>query len=60
MNIEIMRCPKCGGTGVVFKKAWTQGPHIEGVHPAILAGRPAYRTIVEVPCDEPTCSARKR
>ncbi len=43
-------CPDCKGTGLVNRKAWTAGPPHRGIHPAILAARPAYRTIVSVPC----------
>ncbi len=45
-------CPTCKGTGKINKKVWTQGPHIEGVHPAILARRPAYRTIASFTCPD--------
>lgn len=46
-------CQRCGGTGEIAKKAWTQGKPPKGVkvHPAIAAAAPAYRTIVRVPCD---------
>jgi hypothetical protein len=60
--MEIMNCPKCNGTGMVLKKAWVGLDPVvaASVHPAIAAGMPAQRTVVEVPCDEPTCSARKK
>ena len=45
-------CPECKGTGTVPRKAWAQVPSMEhtGIHPAILARRPVYKTIVYVPC----------
>jgi len=49
-------CAACKGTKRIPKKVWTQGPPVEGVHPAILAARPAYRTVVEFPCTE--CPAK--
>lgn len=50
-------CPECKGTGTISKKAWTQGPNVDGVHPAINARRPAYRTIVQIPC--PSCKGHE-
>jgi hypothetical protein len=43
-------CTVCGGRKYVCKKAWTQGPNVQGVHPAINARRPAYRTVVQFDC----------
>ena len=45
-----MTCPECKGTGLVPRKYWTQGPNVEGVHPAINARRPAYLTVGEFAC----------
>lgn len=42
-------CPDCKGTGLIHRKVWTQ-PKVEGVHPAIAASAPAYRTIASFPC----------
>jgi hypothetical protein len=46
-----LACPTCKGSGTVPRKVWTQGRPVAGVHPAIQASRPAYRTIVTVACE---------
>jgi hypothetical protein len=46
-------CSTCNDTGVVNRKVWEDLPTISGVHPAILAGTPAQRTIKQFPC--PAC-----
>lgn len=56
------QCQTCRGTGLVNRKTWTQGEDArkllkEGIHPAIIARRPAYRTIVSSPC--PDCPKGK-
>jgi DnaJ-class molecular chaperone len=64
MTVSANECEKCKGTGKVFRKVWTDGLTVEfkkrflegGGHPAILAGAPAYRTVIEIPCEE--CSGR--
>lgn len=50
-------CAECKGEGVVHKKYWKQ-PQVAGVHPAIAAGAPAYRTIATLPC--PSCEERAK
>ena len=46
------KCPTCNGSGVVNKKVWEDVSNIPGIHPAILAGTPAQRTIKQFPCPD--------
>lgn len=50
-------CAECKDIGVIYKKYWKQ-PKAAGVHPAIAAGAPAYRTIATLPCS--SCEERAR
>lgn len=43
-------CIECQGAGVVYRKVWTQPKAPDGVHPAIAAGAPAFRSIATFRC----------
>ena len=45
-------CATCKGTGLVPKKVWESTPVMVGIHPAILAGTSAQRTVRYFPCTE--------
>lgn len=55
-TIEKPPCKTCDGKGEVPKKVWQELPNIPGIHPAILAGTQAQRTIKYFKC--PDCEGK--
>lgn len=49
-------CGTCGGKGTVNRKVWEDPPKYPGVHPSVLAGVPAQRTIKQFKCPDCTVS----
>lgn len=45
-------CKTCNDTKRVNRKVWENMPNYKGVHPSVLAGVPAQRTIIQVPCPD--------